>query len=77
MGAFNALKYGFYSTANWETFIKINPDFAWLLNEFTDKMKGYTIFELQESVGLQSKYAKNLYRILKQWRTKGGFVFKI
>jgi len=22
MGAFNALKYGFYSTANWETFSK-------------------------------------------------------
>lgn len=38
-------------------------------------MKGYTIFELQEFVGLQSKYAKNLYRILKQWRTTGEFVF--
>ena len=55
--------------------VKINSEFTWLLNEFTDKIKGYTIFELQEFVGLQSKYAKNLYRILKQWRTTGEFVF--
>lgn len=55
--------------------IKINPDFLWLLNEFTDTIKGYTIFELQEFVGLKSRYAKNLYRILKQWRTKGEFIF--
>lgn len=56
--------------------VKINSDFAWLLNEFTDKIKGYTTFELYEFVGLQSKYAKNLYRILKQWRTTGEFTFK-
>ncbi len=55
--------------------VRINSEFTWLLNEFTDKLKGYTIFELQEFVGLQSKYAKNLYRILKQWRTTGEFVF--
>ena len=55
--------------------VKVNEEFTWLLNEFTDSMKGYTTFELQEFVGLQSKYAKNLYRILKQWRTKGEFVF--
>lgn len=55
--------------------VKINPEFTWLLNEFTDKIKGYTIFELYEFVGLQSKYAKNLYRILKQCRTTGVFIF--
>lgn len=55
--------------------VKVNPDFSWLLNEFADKIKGYTVFELQEFIGLQSKYAKNLYRILKQWRTTGEFVF--
>ena len=55
--------------------VKINPEFIWLLNEFTDQMNGYTIFELEEFVCLQSKYAKNLYRILKQWRTTGEFVF--
>ena len=55
--------------------VKVNPEFIWILNEFTDKIKGYTIFELQEFIRLQSKYAKNLYRILKQWRTTGEFIF--
>lgn len=62
-------------TANPETqvlTVKVNPDFAWLLNEFTDK---YTTFELKEFVGLQSKYAKNLYRLLKQWRGTGQYSF--
>jgi len=52
--------------------VKINSDFTWLLNEFTDR---YTTFELQEFIKLQSKYAKNLYRILKQWRTVGQYTF--
>lgn len=55
--------------------VRINSEFTWLLNEFTDKMKGYTTFELYEFVGLQSRYTKNLYRILKQWRTNGEFTF--
>ena len=55
--------------------VRVNPEFTWLLNEFTDKLKGYTVFELKEFVELHSKYAKNLYRILKQWRTTGEFVF--
>ena len=55
--------------------VKVNPDFTWLLNEFTDKIKGYTTFELQEFVGLQSKYAKTLYRLLKQWRSTGQYIF--
>lgn len=52
--------------------VKVNPDFTWLLNEFT---QGYTTFELQEFVRLQSKYAKTLYRILKQWRSTGQYIF--
>ena len=52
--------------------VKIDPDFVWLLNEFTDR---YTTFELQEFVKLQSKYAKTLYRILKQWRSTGQYIF--
>ena len=52
--------------------VKVNPDFTWLLNEFT---KGYTTFELQEFVKLQSKYAKNLYRLLKQWKSTGKYIF--
>lgn len=62
-------------TANPETQIltvKVNSDFTWLLNEFTSN---YTIFDLKEFVKLQSKYAKNLYRLLKQWRSTGQCIF--
>ena len=51
--------------------VAVNKDFTWLLNE----MKNYTTFELAEFIDLKSKYAKNLYRILKQWRTQGRYVF--
>lgn len=51
--------------------IKVNSDFAWLLNEF----ENYTTFELTEFIGLKSKYSKSLYRLLKQWRTVGKYVF--
>lgn len=62
-------------TDNQTLTVRVNPEFAWILNEFADRVKGYTAFELQEFIGLQSKYAKNLYRVLKQWRTTGSFVF--
>lgn len=51
--------------------VSVNEDFSFLLNEFTQ----YTCFELQEFVGLKSKYSKNLYRILKQWRMNGEYIF--
>ena len=51
--------------------VAVNEKFTWLLNE----VKNYTIFELAEFVNLNSKYAKHLYRILKQWRTVGKYVF--
>lgn len=51
--------------------IAVNERFAWLLNEF----ESYTTFELAEFIGLKSKYAKNLYRIMKQWRNKGTYTF--
>ena len=51
--------------------VAVNKDFTWLLNE----MKNYTTFELTEFIELKSKYAKNLYRIMKQWRNKGTYTF--
>ena len=51
--------------------VYVNPDLMWLLNE----MKAYTTFELAEFVDLKSKYSKNLYRLLKQWRTVGKYTF--
>lgn len=47
--------------------IAVNKDFAFLLNE----LSAYTMFELDEYIDLDSKYSKNLYRLLKQYRTTG------
>ena len=51
--------------------IRIEDTFSWLLNEFEQ----YTIFELEEFITLKSKYSKHLYRLLKQWRTTGQYIF--
>ena len=51
--------------------VAVNEKFEWLLND----MSRYTIFELEEYVDLKSKYAKNLYRLMKQWRCDGEFTF--
>lgn len=51
--------------------VSVNKEFTWLLNE----MKSYTTFELAEFIDLKSKYSKNLYRLLKQWRTIGRYTF--
>lgn len=50
--------------------IRVNPDFSFLLNELT---KNFTRFELSEFVQLESKYSKNLYRLLKQYRKTGTY----
>ena len=50
--------------------VRVNPDFAFLLNELT---KNFTRFELSEFVKLESKYSKNLYRLLKQYRRTGTY----
>lgn len=50
--------------------IGVNKDFIFLLNE----LKAFTRFELAEFVELDSKYTKNLYRLLKQFRTTGKFI---
>lgn len=50
--------------------IAVNSEFIWLLNE----MKNYTTFELIEFISLNSKYTKNLYRLLKQFRTTGRLI---
>ena len=51
--------------------VAVDEEYVWLLNEMTN----YTTFELDEFVNLKSKYSKNLFRLLKQWRTQGKFIF--
>jgi len=50
--------------------VRVNIDFQYLLNELA---KNFTLFELQEFVQLESKYSKNLYRLLKQYRRTGTY----
>lgn len=52
--------------------MKVNEDFSYILNDLT---KNFTLFELQEFNNLESVYSKNLYRLLKQFKTTG--IFKI
>lgn len=50
--------------------VRVNIDFQFLLNELA---KNFTSFELREFVQLESKYSKNLYRLLKQYRRTGTY----
>lgn len=50
--------------------LKVNPDFLYIVNQLTEK---YTQYELEEFLYLRGKYAKNLYRLLKQFRTSGEY----
>lgn len=59
--------------ANFETQklrVRVNTDFKFVLNSLT---KNFTRFELAEFTALSSKYAKNLYRQLKQFRRTGSY----
>ena len=48
--------------------IKVNPDFAYLINQLAEH---FTQFELEEFIFLKGRYTKTLYRYLKQFRTTG------
>ena len=50
--------------------VRVNVDFEFLLNEIT---KNFTRFEFSEFIKLESKYSKNLYRLLKQYRRTGTY----
>ena len=53
--------------------VKIKERFEYLLN---DLMTNFTFFDLDEYVALRNKLDKNLYRLLKQWRSIGNFTIK-
>ena len=50
--------------------IQVNPDFRFVLNALD---KNFTRFELSEFTGLNGRYPKQLYRLLKQFRSTGVF----
>lgn len=53
--------------------VAVNKDFQFVLNSLANQ---FTMFELQEFVQLESKYAKTLYRLLKQFKTTGDLTIK-
>lgn len=50
--------------------MSINPEAAYILDEV---LEHFTEFEKAEFISLSGKYTKTLYRLLKQFRTKGYF----
>lgn len=54
--------------------IKVNEEFAYILNDLT---QNFTLFELNEFNLLNSIYAKHLYRLLKQFRYTGYYKVEI
>ena len=50
--------------------VAVNEDFKFILNEL---IKNFTRFDLNDFVHLDSKYSKNLYRLLKQYRITGRY----
>lgn len=54
--------------------IGVNPKFYFVLNELTSH---FTRFELQEFIDLKSKYSKECYRRLKQFKSNGKWTVKI
>lgn len=50
--------------------IRVNPDAKSLLNDIENN---FTKFELGQFISLESKYSKNLFRLLKQYRRTGTY----
>lgn len=55
---------------NKKLIVSVNERFKFILNDLT---KNFTRFELNEFVELDSKYAKSLYRLLKQFKNTGKY----
>ena len=54
--------------------VAVNPEFRFVLNSVASQ---FTQFELKEFVELDSRYAKTLYRLLKQYKTTGDRTIKV
>ena len=65
---YNGKKNDFENGKLKELKIKINPDFAYLIN---DVRKNYTEYDLQEFFSIKGKYTRTLYQNLKKFRSTG------
>lgn len=55
-------------------YITINAQYQYILNELS---KNFTVFELQEFNSLVSSYSKNMFRLLKQYKSTGFYKVSI
>lgn len=54
--------------------IRVSSDFEYILNQLN---ANFTKFELDEFIKIRSTYAKQMYRLLKQWRTVGSREYSV
>lgn len=54
--------------------VKVSVNYEYVINKL---QANFTQFELEEFAHLRSTYAKTLYRLLKQWRTRGRREFTV
>jgi plasmid replication initiation protein/uncharacterized Zn finger protein (UPF0148 family) len=57
-----------------EISIRVNHDYAYVLNDLSSN---FTIFELQEFNTLASSYSKNMFRLLKQFKSTGHYTVSV
>ncbi len=70
-GEFNLFQ-GYERSLKEQTFtISVSPKYIFFFNSLTSE---FTRFELEEFVTLNGKYAKLLYKHLRQWRSTGTYV---
>ena len=58
------------SPSNKTVDIQVNKKFDFILNKLTSN---FTVVELEEFTNLKSSYSKNMYRLLKQWKSIGKY----
>lgn len=58
------------SPSNKTVDIQVNKKFDFILNKLTSN---FTVVELEEFTNLRSSYSKNMYRLLKQWKSIGKY----
>lgn len=54
--------------------VGVTENYGYIINKLDAEFTGY---ELQEFTSIRSTYAKTVYRLLKQWKTKGKREFSI
>ena len=74
IATFSLFSYFVTDTEKENVRVKVNKDWYFIFNELTSN---FTQFELNEFVSLNNKYAKILFKLLKQYKSTGIFICDI